>query len=59
MVTLLDANDHEAIEMDPMDLVLPLIPKSRLSFVQPPSHLAELEQVRWTNMQAPGRRGAT
>ena len=42
-VTLLDANDHEAIETDPMDLALPLIPKSRLSIVQPPSHLAEPE----------------
>ena len=42
-VMLLDANDHEAIEMNPMDLALPLIPKSQLSIVQPPSHLAEPE----------------
>ena len=58
-VTLLNANDLETIETDPMDLTLPLIPKSRLSVVQPPSHLAELERVQWTNMQAPGRWGAT
>ena len=51
-VTLLDANDHEAIETDPMDLAPPLIPKSRPSVVQPPSHLAEPERVRLTNMRA-------
>ena len=38
--------------MDPMDLTPPLIPKLWLTVVQPPSHLAELEQVQLMNMRA-------
>ena len=52
MVMLLDANDDEAIEMDPMDLALPLIPNLQPSIVQPPSHFAEPEWVWLTNMRA-------